>query len=482
MNAALRRLALVIFVMLLSLMVAATWIQVVQAPSLNADPRNIRTVYREYGRDRGPIVVEGTSVALSTPVDDAFRFQRTYTNGPLYAPVTGFYSIVFTPTGIESAENAVLNGTADSLFIQRLQDLVTGKQPRGSSVELTLSAAAQQAAWDALGDQRGAVVALDPATGAVLAMVSKPAFDPNVLAAHSSADVNAAYQELLAADGSPLINRALSQRYPPGSTFKLITTAAALESGDYTADTVVPAPDELQLPLSSSVLRNYGGAACSPTGEMTLADALRVSCNTAFAQLGMDLGQDQLRATAESFGFGNAYEVPMRSAVSVFPDDLDAPRTALASIGQESVSATPLQMALIGATIANDGVEMNPYTVSAIRNPDLEIVSETTPSERTRPISADTAEAMTQMMIEVVRSGSGRAAAISGVDVAGKTGTAETTKDVAPHAWFVGFAPAEDPQVVVAVIVENGGDLGNEATGGAVAAPVARAVMEAVLQ
>lgn len=481
MNAALRRLSLVAFVMMLSLMVAATYIHVFAAPDLNADNRNVRTIYREYGNSRGPIIVDGESVALSTPSDDAFGYQREYPQGPLYAPVTGFYSIVFGRSAIEYTQNSVLNGTADSLFISRLEALVTGEQPRGSSVEVTISAAAQQAAWDALGDQRGAVVALDPKTGAVLAMVSKPSYDPNDLAAHDTSLVNDEYQRLLADDDSPLINRATTNRYPPGSTFKLLVAAAALESGAYDADTVIPAPDQLPLPQSSSIMGNFGGATCAPGEEMTLADALRISCNTAFGQLGMDVGADALRSTAQAFGFGTSVEIPLKTTPSVFPGELDVPQTALASIGQFDVAATPLQMALVGSAIANDGVQMSPYLVDTVRTADLDVVSQTEPSELARPISATTANTLTDMMVGVVTGGSGSTAQIRGVDVAGKTGTAQTTTDAPPHAWFVGFAPADDPEVVVAVIVENGGNLGAEATGGAVAAPIARAVMQAVI-
>lgn len=481
MNAALRRLSLVAFVMMLSLMVAATYIHVFAAPDLNADNRNVRTIYREYGNSRGPIIVDGDSVALSTPSSDAFGYQREYTNGALYAPVTGFYSIVFGRSAIEYTENSVLNGTADSLFISRLEALVTGEQPQGSSVEVTISAAAQRAAWDALGDQQGAVVALDPRTGAILAMVSKPSYDPNDLAGHDTSLVNEEYQRLLADDNSPLINRATTNRYPPGSTFKLLVAAAALESGAYQPDTLIPAPDQLPLPQSSSTMGNFGGATCAPDEEMTLADALRISCNTAFGQLGMDVGADALRSTAQAFGFGSAVEVPLKVTNSVFPAELDVPQTALAAIGQFDVAATPLQMAMVGSAIANDGVQMSPYLVDTIRTADLDVVSEANPSELARPISAATADALTDMMVGVVDSGSGAAARIRGVEVAGKTGTAQTTTEAAPHAWFVGFAPADDPQVVVAVLVENGGNLGAEATGGAVAAPIARAVMQAVI-
>lgn len=482
MNDALRRITTVAFVMLLVLMVAATWIQVVDAPSLNADNRNVRTMYREYGNSRGSIIVEGDSIAISSPSDDAFGFQRSYSDGPKYAPLTGYYSIVFGRTAIESTENQVLNGTADSLFITRMQDLIIGRQPKGSSVELTVSAAVQQAAWDALGDQRGAVVALDPSTGAILGMVSKPSFDPNALAGHDTNEANEAYQSLLSADGDPLVNRTLATTYPPGSTFKLLVAAAALESGEFEPDTLIPAPQQLPLPQSNSVLGNFGGTACSSTDEMTVADALRISCNTAFAQLGMDVGGEALRDMSEEFGFSEQFDVPMRSAASKFPAELDAPQTALSSIGQYEVAATPLQMALVAATIGNHGTQMNPYSVATVRDRDLKPITEASPKELGKPISLETADELTDMMVSVVESGSGTSAQISGVDVAGKTGTAQTTDEAAPHAWFVGFAPADDPQIAVAVIVENGGSLGSEATGGAVAAPIARAVLQAGLK
>jgi penicillin-binding protein A len=481
MNTPLRHLASVVVVMFLALMVSTTWVQFAAAPDLNNDPRNVRTLYREFGTPRGPIVVAGDSVAYSVPVDDAFGYQRMYTDGPLFAHVTGYYSVVYGRSGIEAAMNTELNGTADSLFIRRLQDLITGRQPQGAVVELTLDPAVQRAAWDALGGQRGAVVALDPSTGAILAMVSKPSYDPQVLAGHSTREVNAAWAELNGQDGNPLVNRAIAgTTYPPGSTYKVVTAAAALEDG-MTPDTLIPAPDELPLPQSSSVLRNFGGSTCSPTGEQSLADALRISCNTAFGQLGLDLGDDRLREMSDDFGFGQPLDVPMRVTESSFPDDPDAPQTALSAIGQYEVRVTPLQMAMIAA-VANDGVQMQPYLVRAVRSPDLEVISETDPEELRQSISSVTATQLRDMMVQVVADGTGRAAQIPGVQVAGKTGTAQTSADAAPHAWFTAFAPADDPRVAVAVIVENGGAAGSEATGGAVAAPIARAVIEAVLR
>jgi peptidoglycan glycosyltransferase len=481
MNTPLRRIAVVVIAMFLALMGAATWVQYVQAAQLNADPRNVRTLYREYDNFRGPIVVGGVPIASSTPVDDPFGYQRAYTAGPLYAHVTGYYSIVFGRTGLERATNDVLTGTADSLFLSRIGDLVTGRQAQGSSVELTLDPAVQQAAATALGNQRGAVVALDPTTGAILAMVSSPSFDPNVLAAHSSTAVNEAYRLLDDDPAGPLVNRAIAgDTYPPGSTFKLVDAAAALEAG-LTAVSPLPAPDVLPLPSSSATIGNFGGSSCGGGGTVTLAEALRISCNTAFAQLGLDLGADALREQAERFGFGSSPTIPMRVTPSRFPEDPDRPQTALAAIGQQDVRATPLQMAMVSAAIANGGEQMAPYLVQTVRSPDLEVVEEASPQVLRTSVSASTASALRDMMVGVVATGTGTAAQIPGVAVAGKTGTAQTTDDVAPHAWFTAFAPADAPRVAVAVVVENGGDLGNEATGGRVAAPIARAVIEAVL-
>ncbi|KGM13755.1 peptidoglycan D,D-transpeptidase FtsI family protein [Cellulomonas bogoriensis] len=482
MNTPLRRLSMVVVVMFLALMMSATWVQYVRAPDLNNDPRNVRTLYREYDRARGPIVVGGEAIASSEPVDSPFGYLRSYSDGPLYAHATGYFSVVYGRSGIERAMNTELNGTADSLFYSRLQDLVTGRQPEGAAVELTLDPAAQQAAWDALGDQRGAVVAMDTRTGEVLVMVSKPSYDPNILAVHSSREVTERWAELNEADGNPLTNRAIAgNTYPPGSTFKLVTAAAALEDG-LGIDEQIDAPDQLPLPQSTAVLRNFGGSSCSPTGTQTLGDALRISCNTAFGQLGLDLGADAVRAQAEAFGFGQELQIPTTVTPSYFPEDPNDPNTVLSAIGQYEVRVTPLQVAMLSAAIANDGVLMEPQLVRSVRGQDLEVIRETRPQELGRAVSTSTAEALQDMMVEVVQNGTGRAAQISGVQVAGKTGTAQTSAEAAPHAWFTAFAPADDPRVAVAVIVENGGAMGNEATGGAVAAPIARSVIQAVLE
>ncbi|WP_062204891.1 peptidoglycan D,D-transpeptidase FtsI family protein [Demequina salsinemoris] len=479
MNDPIRRLSVVALVLFMALMGTATWIQVLNAHSLNEDPRNVRTLYREYGTYRGPIVVSGESVASSKEVDDSYGFQRTYSLGPVYAPVTGFYSIVYGRTALEQTENTLLNGTSDALFWSRLGDLFAGEQQQGASVETTIDADVQQAAYDALGDYAGAVVALDPSTGAIEAMVSTPSYDPNVLASHSTSDVNEAYSELINDESQPMLNRAIAQTYPPGSVFKLVVAAAALEEG-YTADEKIAAPDVLELPDTSATIRNYEGESCDTDsdGDTTLADAIRVSCNTAFAQLGMDLGWDTIESMADDLGFEESIDVPLTTAASQLPDDPNEPQTAQSSIGQFDVRATPIQMAMVAAAIANDGVLMTPYLVDSVRSNSLQVIDTTEPSIFSNPFSEDTAAALTDAMVSVVEDGTGKNAQISGVEVAAKTGTAESGTDDPPYTWMVAFAPADDPEIAVAVLVEDGGE---GATGGKIAAPIAKKVLQAAL-
>ena len=481
MNKTIRHVSVVTLVLFLSLFAASTWIQFVKAPELNADSRNVRSLYREFGTNRGPILVEGKEIVHSVPSNDSFKYDRVYTDGELYASVTGFYSVVYGRTGIELAANEYLNGSSDSLWWSRPENLMTGADPQGSSVELTLNEAAQRAAYDALGDQRGAAVALDVETGAILALVSKPSFDPNLLAGHVTADVTENYKLLTESETRPMVNRAIAgNTYPPGSTFKLITAAATLEDG-LDPETQVEAPRTYTLPQTSTTLNNYGGSSCTSAETMSLSDALRISCNTAFAILGNDLGPDKLAAQAEKFGFGQTLEVPLRVTPSSFPANLNTPNTALSAIGQFEVKSTPLQIAMVSAAIANRGKSMEPYLIQEVLSPKLNTVFEASPKTFGKPVSAKQAAALTEMMVGVVESGTGTAAKIKGVSVAGKTGTAETGTGAAPHAWFTGFAPADNPKIAVAVIVENGGDAGSEATGGAVAAPIARSIMKAVL-
>ena len=483
MNTPIRRIGIVVAAMFCALLMSSTFIQFVQAKDLQERPNNRRTLLASYSKERGSILVGGDAVAVSTETDDQYKWQRKYPKAKMYAPVTGYYSFTYGKNGgIERTNDEELSGSSDSLFYRRLVDVVTGRPPAGASVETTIDPAVQKAAYDALGDQRGAVVALDPKTGAILAMVSKPSYDPNLLASHDLPSVSKAWTKLTTDKRNPMINRAIGgDLYPPGSTFKLVTAAAALESGKYSPESELDAPAELDLPQTTVNLPNVDGKECGPGGKDNLAHALKISCNTAFGSLGMQLGQDALREQAGKFGFGQSFRVPMRVTPSTFPTSLNQPQLAQSAIGQFDVRATPMQVAMVSATIANGGKEMTPYLVKNVRDSDLDVISSTDPKELAKPISGDTASKLTEMMQGVVDGGSGRKAKIPGMKVAGKTGTAQTAKGKAADVWFTGFAPADNPRVAVAVVVEDGGTMADEASGGIVAAPIAKKVMEAVV-
>ena len=464
-----------------------TYVQAIWADELNARSDNRRVLLDEYATERGPILVGEEPVALSIETDDEFAYLRQYPVGPVYAPATGYYSSVFGRSAVERSENGVLSGSDDRLFARRLVDLVTNREQRGGTVKLTLNPAAQQAAYEALGDNKGAVVALDPRTGAILAMASKPSYDPNPLASHSVEEQQAAWQAIQEDPDKPALNRAIAQTLPPGSVFKIVTAAAALESGRYEPDSEIPGPAAYDLPQSTVDLPNQSGEPCGsgPDELTTLTNALRVSCNTAFAYLGNDLGDDALREQAERFGYNSEplADEDLNAATSIFPAELDAPQTALAAIGQFDVRATPLQIAMVSAGIANDGALMNPYLIEELRDPDrVKVLERTEPEELSRAVSSETAQELTAMMVEVVEDGTGQSAQMDGIEVAGKTGTAQTTPERPPYAWFTCFAPADDPQIAIAVVIEEAPDTArDDIAGGRLAAPVAKAVMEAVL-
>jgi peptidoglycan glycosyltransferase len=482
MNKPIRRVAIACLLLFAALLVNANVVQFADAKNLRDKPDNTRTLYAQYDRQRGDIVTAaGGAIASSTPTTDTLKYLRTYENGPLYAPVTGFYSIVYGATDIESAENAILAGTDDRLFVRQLTNLITGRTPQGGSVILTIDPAVQEAAYSALAGRKGAVVAVDPSTGAILALVTSPSYDPNVLSSHDQASIQQNWKKLVADPNNPMLDRALSQTYPPGSTFKLVTAAAALSSGGYTPQSTIPAPNTLPYPNSTKSLQNFAGESCGNGKTTTLIDALTISCNTAFGGLGETLGQDALRKQAEAFGFNSTFSIPMKSANSVFPSNLDDAQTIQSAIGQFDVRATPLQMAMIAATIANGGTLMKPYLVKQLVGPDLAVIETTKPTAIRQALSAEVAAELTTMMESVVDKGTGTPARIAGVKVAGKTGTAENAPGKPPHAWFVSFAPAASPRIAVAVVVENGGGA-NDATGAKVAAPIAKAVMTAALK
>ncbi|MFT3876052.1 MAG: penicillin-binding transpeptidase domain-containing protein [Propioniciclava sp.] len=477
MNGPIRRVSLVVMLMFLALVVNSSYAYLARTDSLNRDPANRRVRDAQFGVDRGDILVGNTPVVTSTPVDTRFAFQRGYAQGALYAPVTGFYSFEYGGSGLEQYYSARLSGTADSQFLQNVINTATGKRPQGDSLQTTLDARAQRAAAQALGNRPGAVVALDYTTGAVKALVSTPSFDPNDLASHDLNVSRAAWKKLTEDPAKPMANRAVREIYPPGSTFKLVVSAAALESG-MTPDSMVDSPASLTLPGSTFQMTGSCGGE-----QITLKQALRVSCNTAFANLGSTLGDDALRAQAQRFGFGSTQLPELSGVASRFPSNPDAAQTMLSSIGGFDVAASPLQMAMVAAAIANDGVLFEPYLVEQMRGPDLNVTSTRRPNQLSLALAPANARALQDMMVDVVENGTGRRAQISGVRVGGKTGTALTSSSGdssgrVPYAWFVAFA--DDPAIAVAVFVQDAGVDGSEISGGRYAAPIAQAVIESM--
>lgn len=487
MNKPIRVLAVFSALLFLALLLNVTYLQYVRASELNERNDNRRVRDAEFSRQRGPILVAGDPIAESRPTEDRFEYQRRYPVPLQYAHLTGYFSYVYGSSALEASQNPILSGGDSRLFVDRVVDLVGNTTPEGGSVALTIDRDAQSAAYDgvqSLGpDTQAAVVALQPATGRVLAMVSNPTYDPNLLASHELGQVSTAWKRLTTAEGAPMFNRAIQETYPPGSTFKLVTAAAALESGRYTPESQVYGRATLRLPQTTIDLPNVNGSDCGGA-KVSLTRALEVSCNTAFASLGLELGGDALRQTAEGFGFDQRPLLGLGGqAASVFPDNLNEPNTALSAIGQFDVRTTPLQVALIGATVANQGQGMQPYLVDEVRAPDLSVLEKTSPEELpARAMSAGSAADLTEMMVSVVDQGTARTAQIPGVKVAGKTGTAQSAANRSPYAWFVCFAPADDPQVAVAVLVQDAGVSRDQITGSGLAAPIAKRVMEAVLR
>ncbi|MCK2023377.1 penicillin-binding protein 2 [Microbacterium sp. kSW2-24] len=478
----LRRLSIVMLFMFIALFAATSWIQVVDADALAQNDNNQRTRLDSYEIQRGSIIIDGTNVATSVPSDDRYQFQRVYADAGMWAPVTGYFNAALdSRTGIEQAMNADLSGTGSSAFFSEIERILSGQPQTGFSVELSLDAAAQKAAYDALGGLQGAVVAIEPSTGRILAMVSTPGFDTNLLATHDADAANATYDQLVQDPLKPLSNRAIAgDLNPPGSTFKLVVAAAAYASGDFTPDSTLPNPASYTLPGSSNRVSNAWGGTCGGGETVTIAEAIRLSCNIPMAELAVKLGDDAIREMAEKFGYNQSFETPLVSTASSYPRALDDAQTALSGFGQGQVTATPLQVAMISAGIANDGLVMNPRMVDQVIGNDLSVVRSYDDTEFGRALEPDIADEVTDAMVASVSTGAAQGARIDGIDVAGKTGTAENGNK--PHTlWFTGFAPADDPAVAVAVVVEDGGGQGQSGSGDTIAAPIAKKVIEAVL-
>ncbi|WP_306322666.1 MULTISPECIES: penicillin-binding protein 2 [unclassified Streptomyces] len=484
MNKPLRRIAIFCGLLILGLLIRDNWLQYVKADSLASDKENRRVAIERYSTPRGDIIVDGKSVTGSKATTGTdLKYKRTWKDGPMWSPVTGYASQVVGASQIENLEDGILSGNDDRLFFRNTLDMITGKQKEGGNVVTTLNADAQKAAYDGLKNRgKGAVAAIEPSTGKILALASTPSYDPSSFAGNSIDD-GKTFQRLDKDKDKPLLNRALRETYPPGSTFKLVTAAAALESGNYDPDKATDTPLPWTMPGTTTPLKNEGNIPCK---NATLRNALKVSCNTVFGKIGSDLGVDAMREEADKFGFNKEQFIPVRSNASNFDDDMNKSETALSSIGQFNTATTPLQMAMVASAIANDGKLMEPYMVDELKAPNLDTIEKTDPKEMSQPLSAENATKLQSMMETVVNDpgGTGSNAKIPGVTVGGKTGTAQHGVDNSekPYAWFVSYAKTDSGSpVAVAVVVEDGSANRDDISGGGLAAPIARDVMKAVV-
>ncbi|MFB0625836.1 peptidoglycan D,D-transpeptidase FtsI family protein [Streptomyces sp. AB3(2024)] len=484
MNKPLRRISLFCGLLVLALLIRTNWLQYVQAEDLSTRKENRRVQIAQYATERGNIIVQGQPVTGSAVTDGSdYKYKRTYLDGPLWAPVTGYASQAFGSTQLESLDDGILTGNDDRLFFDRTIGMFTGEKKQGGNVVTTLNAAAQKAAYEKLGTKKGAVAAIDPRTGAILALVSTPSYDPSTFAGNSKTD-GKAWVALKDSEDKNLVNRALRETYPPGSTFKVVTAAAALENGvvsDINAPTDTPEP--YVLPGTKTPMVNHA----SGCEKATLNFALQVSCNSVFANMGDKVGRDKMVETAQKFGFNNdKIDIPVRAFASVYDKTMGKDGNAQSSIGQFNTAATPLQMAMVTAAIANDGKLMKPYMVDQLTAPNLDTIEKHEPQEMSRPVSPANAQKIQQMMVNVVEHGTGENAKIKGVTVGGKTGTAQHGEKNAkrPYAWFIAYADNPDgtSPVAVAVVIEDSAADREDISGGGLAAPVAKAVMEAVLK
>ncbi|MEV5611359.1 penicillin-binding transpeptidase domain-containing protein [Streptomyces sp. NPDC052225] len=484
MNKTIRRASVFTLLLILALLIRATWVQFYDGQALADDDKNRRKTIEQYGYPLGDIIVGGKAVTGSAKTGGSsdLKYKRTYTDGSLYAAVTGYTSQVYGSTQLESIYQGVLDGTDTRL--KNPLDTLTGKHSDPGDVVTTIDPDVQKAAYRALGDKKGAAVAIDPQTGKVLGMVSTPSYDPSKISGSGSSDA-AAWKALAGDEDSPTTNRALKQALPPGSTFKLVVAAAALEDGLYSSvDERTTSPNPYLLPGTSTYLKNENAAA--PCENATIRTALQYSCNNVFGKMAVDLGQDKVKAMAEKFGFDDEkLDIPVRAGESVYPSDMDKAQTALSGIGQFDVTATPLQMAMVSATIANGGEQASPHMVSEVTDADGDAIKSYADGDDTRVVSSSTASQLQSAMETVVSKGTGTNAQISGATVGGKTGTAQhgENNSQTPYAWFTSYAKDDSTgkEVAVAVLVEQSDTARAEVGGNSLAAPVAKAMMQAAL-
>lgn len=497
MQSQIRKVGIALVVAFLAVFAQLNYVQIFAAEQISRNPANILNLIREYSIKRGDIItVNDVTIAESIATKGRFKYRRTYPEGDLYGHITGFYSPRYGVDRLERTYNEELLGEGGALTIRDLEDEFLGEGEQGDDLRATVHSELQQVARDAIGDNRGAIVAIDldaDHRGEIRAMWSNPSFDPTPLASFNPRQSRRHWQSLdPGSPTSPLVPIATSRGYPPGSTFKVVTAASALQSGNYQLDSTFPDPPRLEpcdgprgtddpcMPLTNQSLTNFTRTSCTGGGQIDFFTALTVSCDTTFAILGMDTYNAVLEMS-QRLGFNDPLPLDVRTEPSVFPRiaDNEAPFRAYAGIGQGDVVATPLQMALVAAAVANDGDVPVPRLAREIIDHRGDIVARFEPEIMGQAMSPDVARATTEMMVSVVARGTGTTAQIPGVAVAGKTGTAQTIAGRNPHTWFIAFAPANDPQLAVAVIVEHGGAFGSEATGAAVAAPLAKRVLEA---
>ncbi|WP_327718168.1 penicillin-binding transpeptidase domain-containing protein [Streptomyces sp. NBC_00490] len=487
MNKPLRRIAIFCGLLVMALLIRDNWLQYVKADELRTDSDNRRVAIERYATPRGDIIVDGKAITGHTETTSGdFKFKRTYKDGAMWAPVTGFVSQAYGANQLENLEDGILTGNDDRLFFRNTLDMITGKPKEGGNVVTTLNAAAQKAAYDGLKQRgKGAVVALEPSTGKILAMASYPSYDPGTIAGGGESDEKA-WKALDKKNNpaDPMLNRALREVYPPGSTFKVVTAAAALENGLYgDADEKTDSPLPWVMTGTTTELKNEGNIPCK---NATLRVALQWSCNTVFGKIGADLKNEKMLEEAKKFGFTEEQFTPVRSSASVFSDNMEPSQVALSSIGQFNTAATPLQMAMVASAVANDGTLMKPYMVDELQASNVDVIEKTDPEEYSQPLSAKNAQILQSMMETVVEKGTGKTAQIGGdVTVGGKTGTAQHGENNSknPYAWFISYAKLGDGSkpVAVAVVVEDENAVRENISGSGLAAPIAKSVMEAVI-
>ncbi|MDK1346079.1 penicillin-binding transpeptidase domain-containing protein [Streptomyces sp. 378] len=483
MNKTIRRASVFALLLVLALLIRATWVQFYEGRALADDKDNRRNAIETYSAPLGNIIVGGRSVTGSAPTKTGdLKYKRTYTDGPLYAAVTGYASQAYAPTQLEGIYTDLLNGTDSRL--KSVMDTLTNQRAEPGNVVTTIDPDVQKAAYEALGDKKGGAVAIDPKTGKILAVVSTPSYDPSSLTGANTA--GAAWQRLTSDPDKPLVNRALRQPLPPGSTFKLVVAAAALEDGLYTSvDERTDSPDPYTLPGTSRELTNENPNA--PCTNATIRTALEYSCNNVFAKMAVKLGQDKVKAMAEKFGFNDdRLDVPVRAYTSVYPSDMYPSQTALTGIGQFDVTATPLQMAMVSAAMANGGKLVSPHMVAQITDSGGDVLEDYDGAGSKQIVSSSTAEQLQSAMETVVNKGTGTNAQVPGATVGGKTGTAQhgENNSQVPYAWFTSYGKSDSSgkEVAVAVVVEQSDAARSEVSGNGLAAPVAKAMMQAALK